>query len=43
MYDTTRQHRKLIRIDSQGYTNDTTFIEILRRDHTSPAALLENS
>jgi hypothetical protein len=28
-YDTTRQHRKWIRIDSQGYTNDTTSIEIL--------------
>jgi len=43
MYDTTRQHRKWIRIDSQVYTNDTTFIDILRLDRTSPANLLENS
>jgi len=43
MYDTIRQHRKWIRIDSQGYTNDATFIEILRLDHTYHADLLEHS
>ena len=41
MCDTTRQHRKWIRIVSQGYTNDTTFTETLRLDHTSPSDLLE--
>jgi len=43
MYDTTRQHRKWIRNDSQGNTNDTIYIEILRLDHTYPADLLEHS